>query len=267
MIYNNEYSLAFSCTFLQFWKVIFPKFWCVAFYKVTSLNYRYMQNLLLESKLPLGGRFWFTKTLTLLLVRLFSETMLSQEFHRYMHNLLLESKLPLSGRFWFTKTLTLLLVRSFFRNNVITRISWRARNCFNSSKVFLKSMFHSHACIDIVHLHLIQSWVLSKKNSQDCIFHLVFPSPLPFAVLSWSCLVLLAFWLAVWVEASAFAHLSVLVDGVDQHLSFGPCRRDNWVPQPHFSSFWLEDCSLVLCSSLGGGFAIVASSFLPSVAK
>ena len=35
-----------------------------------------------------------------------------------------------------------------------------------------------------------------------------------------------AFWLAVWVEASAAG----LVDGVDQHLSFGPYRRGNRVP-------------------------------------
>ena len=98
-------------------------------------------------------------------------------------------------------------------------------------------MFCSHACIDIVHLHLIQNQVLYQKNSQDCIFHLIFPSPLPTVVLSWLHLVHQAFWLAVWVEASAVGHLSVLVDGVDQHLSFGPYRRDNQVPNHIFLPF------------------------------
>ena len=123
-----------------------------------------------------------------------------------------------------------------------------------------KLMFHSHVHIDITHLHLIQNQVQSQKNSQDGIFHLTFPSPLPIVALSWLCLVHWAFWLVVCVEASAVGHLSVLVDGVDQHLSFVLYKRGNQVPN-HIFLFWLEVWSPVLCSSFGGGFATVASSF------
>ena len=99
---------------------------------------------------------------------------------------------------------------------------------------YSKLVFHSHVCFDIFHLHLILNQVQSKKNSEDCIFHLIFPSPPPIVVLSWLCLVSQAFWLAVWVEASAVGLLSVLVDGVDQHLSFGLYIRGNWVPTTFF---------------------------------
>ena len=100
-----------------------------------------------------------------------------------------------------------------------------------------KLMLHSNVHIDIVHLHLIQNQVQSQKNSQDCIFHLTFPSPLPIVALSWLCLLPWAFWLVVWVEASAIGHLSILVDGVDQHLSFVLYKRSNQVPNHIFLPF------------------------------
>ena len=119
-------------------------------------------------------------------------------------------------------------------------------------------MFHNHVHIDSVHHHLTQSQVHSQENFQCYILYSTFPSLLPTAILSWSHLAYQAFWLAVWVMASA-ADLS--------HLSSKLYKRDNWVPNHTFPSFWMEVCSPILDSSFGGGFAMVASSFLSSMAK
>ena len=98
-------------------------------------------------------------------------------------------------------------------------------------------MFHNHVQTDIVHLRLIQNQVQSQKHNQGCILSSIFPFPPPIVVLHWLCLVSWASWLVVWVEASAAGLLSVLVDGVDQHLSFGLFKGDNWVPNHIFHPF------------------------------
>ena len=74
-----------------------------------------------------------------------------------------------------------------FKNDVIARIS--SPSIVLVLLEYFKLMFHSHVSISIIHLHLIQNQVQSQKNSQDCIFYLIFPSPPPIVVLSWLCLV------------------------------------------------------------------------------
>ena len=102
-------------------------------------------------------------------------------------------------------------------------------------------MFHNHVRIDIVHLHLIQNRVQSQKNSQGCILHLIFPSPLPIVVLSWLCLVSWAFWLVVWLEASAVGLLSMCFCRWGGSTSFfWALQKGQSGPQPHFAHlFWV----------------------------
>ena len=136
---------------------------------------------------------------------------------------------------------------------------------FGSLESF-KLMFHNHVYIDIAHLHPIQSQVQSQKNSQGYILCSTFLSLPPTVASSWLCLVYRAFWLVVWIRPSVVALLDVLADGEDQYLSSELYKRTIGSPTTLFFIL-AEVCSPVLDSSTRGGFAMVASAFLSSMAK
>ena len=129
--------------------------------------------------------------------------------------------------------------------------------CFSSLLSYLHSlklMSHTHVCINILLLHLIQNLALNQKNSLNYIYYSVFPFLLPIAVLSWSC-----------CPVSELAAL-VRAFAVDFHLVCpAPCRRDNQVPI-HIYLLWdLSACFSIFGSSFREGMSM--SSFLFCMAR